>query len=308
MGHQLSSNIENDFFPVMPRFRFNWENIDAGLLRSLADGLSLTGDPATSLKARYGSRPKEDFIKDAWALLLSHWLKADSDSCGLLATSLRKKGLGQTDLADDFSFLQSCRNTQGLRQEALLLFIQSGEQSKSDISTSTNVAPRHQNQSVQSQGGTNASAELPPDLDRDSLIKFTVSAAAELYGVTEDKIYIDDDGDIVVPCGSAVIFITVIEAKEIRIFSLLVKDPEESYELYQLLNEINSNLRIGRVFYASQCVFAEHNLRPQFLTKDGLKFAIDMIGELADHLDNKIQDRFGGVTARRERAEDEISV
>lgn len=292
----------------MPRFRFNWENLDSELLRSLADGASLSGDPASSLKARYGSRPKEDFIKDTWSILLSHWLKEDTSFCGLLASSLRKKGLGQTDISDDFSFLQSCRNTQGLRQEVLQLFIQKGEQGKSEISSSTNVTPRHQTQSAQSQAGVNTSAEMPTDLDRDSLIKFTVSAAAELYGVTEDKVYIDDDGDIVVPCGSAVIFVTVIEAREIRIFSLLVKGPEESHELYQLLNEINSNLRIGRVFYASECVFVEHNLRPQFLTKDGLKFAIDMIGELADHLDNKIQDRFGGETARRERAEDEISV
>lgn len=292
----------------MPRFRFNWENIDSDLLRSLADGVSLTGDPASSLKSRYGSRPKEDFIKDTWSTLLSHWLKVDLYSCGLLASSLRKKGLGQIDLSDDFAFLQSCRNTQGLRQEALQLFIQRGEQGKSDISISTNVTPRHQNQSAESQGGMNASAVVLPDLDRDSLTKFIVSAAAELYGVTEDKIYIDDDGDIVVPCGSAVIFVTVIEDREIRIFSLLVKQPEECPELYQLLNEINSNIRIGRVFYASECVFAEHNLQPQFLTKEGLKFAIDIIGLLADHLDNKIQDRFGGVTARRERAEDEISV
>jgi hypothetical protein len=292
----------------MPRFRFNWENIDSDLLRSLADCLPLTGDPASSLKSRYGSRPKEDFIKDTWSILLSHWLKVDSNSCGLLASSLRKKGLGQTDLFDDLAFLQSCRNTQGLRQDALQLFIQRGEQGKSDISISTNVASRHQPQSVQSQGCMNASAVIVTALDRDSLIKFTVSAAAELYGVTEDKIYIDDDGDIVVPCGSAVIFVTVIEAKEIRIFSLLVKQPEECHELYQLLNEINSTLAIGRVFYAADCVYAEHNLRPQFLTKEGLMFAIDMIGELADHLDNKIQDRFGGVTARRERAEDEILV
>jgi len=293
----------------MPRFRFSWTNFTPDLLKAIAGSLSLSGDPAESLKSRYGARPKEEFIKDAWPVLLSTWLGTEPDTCSKLASSLRKRGLGQTDLSDDCAFLQSCRNTQSLRQEALFAFLQRGEQSQSAISSSViRSSPRETSVNTQPRQDANSLPELPAEPDRSNLVSLAVEAAAELYGVSPDKIFIDEDGDVIVPCGSTLVFITVIENTEIRVFSVLVREPNACPEMYEVLNEINGNLKIGRIFYSSGVIVLEHNLRAQATNKAELIFAIDIVGDLADNFDHKLQERFGGTLYKREKDEDEISV
>jgi hypothetical protein len=114
----------------MPRFRFQWSNIETSILQSLIEELRLTdnGDPAQSLRGQYGAKPKEEFIKDAWNTLLEKWLVNDLAYASALADAARKTGLGDSSVTDDLGFLRSCRNTIGLRREVLKAFLAFGEQ------------------------------------------------------------------------------------------------------------------------------------------------------------------------------------
>lgn len=292
----------------MPRYRFNWSNFEPDFLGAIAHELSIPGDPASGLRAKYGLRPKEDFILDAWQGLLATWIKTDSDSCADLATALRKRGLGQGEQADDLAYLQSCRNTQGLRQEALQIFLRKGEQSKGSIAQPSNNFQTDEPSVSQVANATLGSSESPTSFDRESLVNFAKEAVASLYGMSAENVYIDTDGDILAPCGSAGVFVSVIDDTEFRVFSLALRNPRESDELFRLINEINSSLRMGRIFYSSQSIIVEHNLPARWTTLAELKLAIDVIGDIADFYDHKLQERLGGELFLRERAQDEISV
>lgn len=292
----------------MPRYRFNWANFDQGLLSEIAQGLSIAGDPVAGLQAKYGLRPKEDFIQDSWQLLLAVWLKADSQACSDLAVALRKRGLGPTEQAGDLEYLQACRNSQGLRQEALQVFLVKGEQSKGTIARPAESAPLAEPPAADSGAAVPSSSRSPESFDRQSLISFAKEAVSALYGVSEENVYVDSDGDILAPCGSAAVFVSVVDDNEFRVFSLLLREPRECDELYRVINDINSNLRMGRLFYSANTVILEHNLPAHYTTFAGLKLAIDVIGDVADFYDHRLQEMFGGSLFLRERAQDEISV
>lgn len=294
--------------PEMPRYRFNWANFNQTLLSEIAQGLSVSGDPVVGLKAKYGLRPKEDFIQDGWQVLLTAWLKSDSEACADLAAALRKRGLGPTDQSDDLAYLQACRNSQGLRQEALQVFLGKGEQSKGAIARPADSAPRAEPPAVDTAASPLSSSRSPDSFDRESLISFAKEAVSALYGVSEENVYVDGDGDILAPCGSAAVFVSVVDDNEFRVFSLLLRDPRECDELYRVINDVNSNLRLGRLFYSGGIVILEHNLPARYTTFAGLKLVIDVIGDVADFYDHRLQEMFGGSLFLRERAQDEISV
>lgn len=116
----------------MPRYRFQWSNISPELLQSLAVGLDLTGEPVFILKERYGSRPKPEFVRDTWPILLEQWLSEEPASAKAIATELRAKGLGVTSIEDNLTYLKSCNNSSGLRATVVDAFISLGETSESE--------------------------------------------------------------------------------------------------------------------------------------------------------------------------------
>lgn len=290
----------------MPKFRFQWSNFSSDLLSSLASGLGLQGDFAESLKAKYGQRPKAVFIQDAWNILLEAWLKNDIESQRSLAKALRRRGLGSTEISDDFQYLVSCKNTINLRQEALYVFLAKGEASQS---TQDSLRPMAGIQS-QPQGtpAIQAENERPQSYDRSSMTSFAVHVVANMFGLEDEQVYVDKDGDICVPSGSAVVFISVIEDVAYRLFSILLSDINESNELYRTLNDINGNLNLGRIFCVNEQIVLEHSAMVQSVNEQELSTCINVLTSLADHYDDKLQDRFGGKLFLRERAEDEIEV
>ncbi len=292
----------------MPRYRFNWSNFDPEFLEVIAQGLSISGDPSAGLQAKYGLRPKEDFIQDAWQGLLATWLQTDVDACAELAAAVRKRGLGEGELADDIAFLQTCRNSQGLRQEALQIFLRKGEQSKGSIPRPSDSVQSAQASGSEGSSGTPTSSESPTRFDRESLITFAKEAVASLYGMSSENVFIDSDGDILAPCGSAGVFVSVVDDAEFRVFSIALRNPRECDDLFRLVNEINASLRIGRMFYSSQSIIIEHNLPARWTALPELRLVIDMIGDIADFYDHRLQERLGGELFLRERAQDEISV
>jgi hypothetical protein len=112
----------------MPRYRFAWSNLNENLLRSVAERLGIfTANPYSEIEARYGIRPNEKFIHDAWPSLLEFWLRDDQNVCYQIAKALREANLGKTMEPNDLDYLYSCNNTKTLRRVALAKFIELGE-------------------------------------------------------------------------------------------------------------------------------------------------------------------------------------
>lgn len=294
----------------MPRYRFSWSNIPAPLLQALSSGLNLEGDSVESLCKKYGTRPKESFIQDTWSILLEEWLKSDAASLDSLASALRKRGLGQTDIADNYAYIGTCKNTSGLRQEALCIFLTKGEQGDS-----ANQQPERREESkkpevnkIKEEDEDEGDWQRPKALDRNTLMDFALDAVASLYGVDKGRIYIDSDGDILAPSGSAAVFLSAIEGREFRVFSPMVQNVSFCDELLRTLNEINIKVRFGRLFFIENTIILEQILDAKQTSIFTLGYTVGVIGEIADFYDHKIQDKFGGTLFLRERAEDEINV
>lgn len=290
----------------MPRYRFKWENLPKQLLQALGSGLQLKGEPAQLLSQKYGTRPKESFVQDAWPILLEEWLQTDSVSLGSLAKSLRSRNLGQSGITDDYEYLKTCKNTANLRHEVLCILLTKGELSdSSEQPTETRNNPKATTADNTVEG---YKWQRPKSLDKATLMEFALEAVSCLYNVDKKIIYIDTDGDILAPSGSAAVFLSAIEDREFRVFSPMVQNVNVCDDLFRVLNEINAKLRHGRIFCIGDQVILEEILDAGHASLYTLGFIVGTIGNIADFYDHKIQDRFGGSLFLRERAEDEINV
>ena len=116
----------------MPRYKFQWTNLDGNVLRGLCRGLDLeVGEPAESLRSCYGIRPTDGFVRDAWPALRDRWLAKDPLSRSEVVDALWSLGLGEGDppahKAEQMSFLHSRNNARRLREVVLDVFIALGE-------------------------------------------------------------------------------------------------------------------------------------------------------------------------------------
>lgn len=116
----------------VPRFRFQWTNVPAGLLRALAKELFIEDpeDPVQALRAAFGARPKEDFVAAAWATLRERWLRTDKDARDRVVQTLcdlRHEPEWPTGQRDQMTFLRRLRVGHNLRQVVLDEFISMGD-------------------------------------------------------------------------------------------------------------------------------------------------------------------------------------
>jgi hypothetical protein len=294
----------------MPRFRFQWSNIGSDLIQALIDTLKLTGtqDPAELLRKKYGAKPGDDFIKDAWAILLDNWLAKDSQFASAVANGARTNELGNTSLNDDLDYLRSCRNTIGLRREALKVFLAYGEQSKTDLELNKLLPSNTGNNASEDAAQENEQGASPSDQENSSLVDLVKDAISILYSVDVEKILVDDDGDIGVPSGSALVFARFpTSVNAIRLFSILLRNIPEGTDVYDTLNDINANINAGFLYFSNNMIFLEHTI----LADGGLSLLnviknIDYFTDTADFFDDKLQERFGGDLFRVSPAADEI--
>lgn len=297
----MSQSIE-----PMPRFKFQWSNIPAALLRDLAVGLGVSGEPAEALKQRFGPKPQAEFIKDAWPILLQKWLPTDTAARHELCHALRSRGLGKGEIRDNMSYLQSCNNSASLRNEALRLFMELGERSgagaPSTITTNeTEHAKRVEDDPV--------NVSLPPTCTREEMLAFAKKVVASMYEVGEDDLLVDSDGDLFIPAGSAGVFLRAREEPdEFRIFAPLLSDVTETPLMHTLLNKINCDLRYGCMFFTNGTIILDHGLIGRTIHPMQLRIIIDIITNAADFYDDKLQEKLGGKLFFNQRAEDEIEV
>lgn len=109
----------------------------------------------------------------------------------------------------------------------------------------------------------------------------------------------DEDGDYPIKIGSALMFVRLVEGNPpaVAIFSTVLADVEESPLLFAALNDLNRRIRYGRVFWVAGQILVALELSAMDITADQLAFACVQLGSLADHLDDLLHGRFGGVIA-----------
>lgn len=277
----------------MPRFRFQWDNIDANLREILAKIFHLPGVDAAHFVTRFGKRPNQEFIQAAWPLLLDHWLVLDKNAAHRIAEALQMRGVGDATISDDLIYLRSCRNSAGLRDVVLIEFIALGERNETGVRLPESPAP------VQDE---TAPVVITPVISKndnpvDVLRQFVLQTLASHFekNAAKNTITIDEDGDIIMPAGSAVMCVTVApEPLIVRVYAVLIKNIVRSAELYETLNHINATLQIGRMFEKDGLIILESSIFPYALNEQSLLNVVMQVQFLADQYDDRLHASFGG--------------
>lgn len=117
----------------MPRYRFDWENIDPTLRSLLCPGAADGSSTASLLRARFGARPRTAFVEECWDVLRDDWLVHDHTARHRVVSALRpddtsSHGDGSGAVADEeVAFLRSYGDMAVLGPAVLAEFIRLGE-------------------------------------------------------------------------------------------------------------------------------------------------------------------------------------
>jgi hypothetical protein len=104
------------------------------------------------------------------------------------------------------------------------------------------------------------------------------------------------DGSYGFRAGSAGLRVRLVSGDPpvVKVFSVMLRNVPMSNKLLQRLNEINSGIRFGRMFWAKRVVVVASELVAETLDAKELDNACVMIGTLADHFDTELEKEFGG--------------
>jgi hypothetical protein len=133
------------------------------------------------------------------------------------------------------------------------------------------------------------------DLDGISLehaVSFVLSA---MLKVTPESLPVDQDGDIGIRSGSAMVFVRVRdEPPLVEVFSPVLTEVEENQKVYQRLSELTHRIPIGRLYYAGGTVWAGITVFGRDFQATHLMLAVEVMTGLADELDDRLRNEFGG--------------
>jgi len=289
----------------VPRYRFAWGNFHPSLLKKLASLAKAEGAPAEALQKKFGARPKADFIQKAWPLLLVDWLPTDTASRQTVVDGLVAAGLGDTasprrGKQGQLDYLGTCRNSPTLRKIVLSAFLRAGEPGTITAPPVRAIKPTAEspaNPAPSSDGNTTSASPASEDNPKD-FAGWVDAVLKDQLGIAE--VYRDDDGDIPIPRGSAVVFIRILDKDSpfLEVFSPLIRGFEVSPDVFEAVNAINMQMPMAKatVFADSkEIVLSAHVLIDTLSTKE-LMFTLDMVSNAADHFDTLLQKRFGGTT------------
>ncbi|MEJ7627958.1 MAG: YbjN domain-containing protein [Nocardioidaceae bacterium] len=105
----------------------------------------------------------------------------------------------------------------------------------------------------------------------------------------------DEDGDIPVRSGSAMVFVRVLpDAPVIELFSPLLLEVEGSALVLERITRLNRRMRFVSFFWDGGTVYARTQLFCQPFVSDHLRHALMVISEVADRLDDEMRPELGG--------------
>jgi Putative bacterial sensory transduction regulator len=112
------------------------------------------------------------------------------------------------------------------------------------------------------------------------------------------EVKVDDEGDIPIRMGSAMVFIRVVDGQPplVQVFAPVIWGIPPSPEVLEAVNDINLRIRFGRVMWTGREVIAGMELSAARISADDIGFACLQVGSIADHFDDELRLRFAGAT------------
>jgi len=110
-----------------------------------------------------------------------------------------------------------------------------------------------------------------------------------------DELVVDDDGDIPIRHGSAAVYVRVIdEPPTIMLFSPLVFGIEAGEAVLEEVNRLNNVTQFAHLCLAADAIVLSTELFGEPFVPDHLIDAYVVVSQLADELDDHLQEQFGG--------------
>ena len=120
---------------------------------------------------------------------------------------------------------------------------------------------------------------------------------ADLLGA--DELIVDDDGDVPVRWGSAIFYVRVIDGEPsiVRIFSPMLQGVKASKRLFRAINDINSQVVTGRMFWLDNDILVCAEIVGDHLDRAELEHACHAVATISDAFDDELQREHGGTRA-----------
>ena len=121
------------------------------------------------------------------------------------------------------------------------------------------------------------------------------TVVAAMLKTTPDSLQVDKDGDIGIRAGSAMVFVRVRDNPPlVDVFSPVLTEIEPTEQLYVKLSELTNRMPIGRLYCASDTVWASVPVFGRDFQATHLMLAVQVMTGLADELDDRLHGEFGG--------------
>ena len=121
------------------------------------------------------------------------------------------------------------------------------------------------------------------------------TVVATMSKTTIDQLQVDNDGDIGIRAGSAMVFVRVRDNPPlVDVFSPILTEVEPTERLYVKLSELTNRMPIGRLYCADDTVWASIPVFGRNFQATHLMLAVQVMTGLADELDDRLHGEFGG--------------
>jgi hypothetical protein len=135
----------------------------------------------------------------------------------------------------------------------------------------------------------------PGPVDYELLLDRVLNVIAALQKVPPESVHPDEDGDIGIRAGSAMVFVRVHrDPPLVDVYSPLLTEVKPNERLYERLSELTRRLPIGRLYYTESTVWASVPVFGRDFAPTHLVLAVQVMTALADELDDRLQGEFGG--------------
>jgi hypothetical protein len=270
--------------------RFDWSALPSRMLRQLQDDLGIEdADAARGLANRFGAKPTEAFVREAWKALRDRWIAKDPAVRRSVVSALRARGLGSTSIGGssaqaEAAYLRSCRNGPSLRAIVLPHLLALGRPVTPLDPKPAAVGPTHPD--------IPASAAFGPDELRARVREVVRS----VLGV--DEVLMDKDGDIPIRSQQSVTYVRVFpDVPVVRVFSPVLWDLGNPSGIEEAVNDINRTTNWVKAIWDDGTVVLFSDVVGDPLAESQLAAAINSIVHRADEVGPALQQRYGGRTA-----------
>ncbi|MDT5028697.1 MAG: hypothetical protein QOE61_5123 [Micromonosporaceae bacterium] len=121
------------------------------------------------------------------------------------------------------------------------------------------------------------------------------SVIAAMLNTTPENLPLDNDGDIGIRSGSAMVFVRVRDNPPlVDVFSPVLTDVDANQQLYVKLSELTHRMPIGRLYCTNNTVWASVPVFGRDFQATHLMLAVQVMTGLADELDDRLHGEFGG--------------